>query len=327
VYPITASNPGTGPATSVLLKATFDQGLEHESRYNPVELALGTLGPGEEKGVTLTLVPRRLGQLTNRLTATADGGLSDQAQHTVNVQEPRLSLKLSGPAARYMDQPASWDIHVANSGEVPLTSVVVRDLLPAELAFQDASAGGRLEGEQVVWSLGELQPREQKLLQLTTRCVRLSPRALIRVEATADPGQSMQDEAAIEIRGLPAFRLKVVDLDDPVEAGARTTYRIEVTNQGSLPGNQVEVIAVVPAQMRVINAVAPVRHRIEGQRVLFEPLDALEPKQTVNYSVEVQAQQAGDARFQVELRSATLSNPVIREESTTVFAATNGPRK
>jgi uncharacterized repeat protein (TIGR01451 family) len=225
-----------------------------------------------------------------------------------------------------VDRPATWDIQVTNAGEVPLSNVVVRDLLPPELTFQDASAGGRLEGEHVVWSLGTLQPREQKALQVTTRAAKLTPRALNRVQATAEPGQTAQEEAAIEIRGLPAFKLEVTDRDDPVEVGARTAYRIEVTNQGSLPGNQVEIVAVVPAQMRLLGATGPVRHRIEGQRVVFEPLDALAPKQTASYAVEVQATQGGDARFRLELRSSTLTDPVTQEESTTIVAPGNEGR-
>lgn len=323
-YQITASNPGTGAATNVLLKAEFDPALEHASRANPVELPVGTLAGGETKTVTLSLTPRKLGLLPLRLTATAEGGLSDSAQQTITVQDARLGLKLSGPSLKFVERPSVWDIQVANAGEVPLTNVVVRDLLPPELTFLSATQGGQLEGEQVVWKLEGLQPREEKRLQLTTQSSRVTPRALNRVEATADPGQSAQQEASVEIRGLPAFRLEVSDRDDPVEVGGRTEYRIEVTNQGSLPGNQVEVLAVVPAQMRVLNARGPTPHRLEGQRLSFQPLDALPPKQKVLYVVEVQAMQGGDARFRVELRGSTLSEPVVAEESTTIFTAGNG---
>src|SRR5262249_33577623 len=47
VYQVTVSNPGTGPATNVLLSASFDQGLEHETKVNRVELPIGVLGAGE----------------------------------------------------------------------------------------------------------------------------------------------------------------------------------------------------------------------------------------------------------------------------------------
>ena len=116
----------------------------------------------------------------------------------------------------------------------------------------------------------------------------------------------------------------MTDEADPVEVGTRTAYRIEVTNQGSLPGNEVAVAAVLPAQMRLLGATGPARYRVEGQRVVFEPLDALGPKQTVSYSVQVQAVQAGDARFRLELRSSTLTDPVTQEESTTIVAPGNG---
>jgi hypothetical protein len=91
-----------------------------------------------------------------------------------------------------------------------------------------------------------------------------------------------------------------------------------------LPGNQVEILAIVPPQMRVVNANGPSRPRIEGQRVTFPPVDALAPKQTLSYSVEVEALAPGDVRFRVELRTATLRDPVIEEESTNIYAPSAG---
>ena len=74
-------------------------------------------------------------------------------------------------------------------------------------------------------------------------------------------------DPAVEIRGIPAFRLEVVDVDDPVEVGARTQYRIDVTNQGSLPGNEVEIVCEVPRQMRILGASGP---RAAELRALYD---------------------------------------------------------
>src|SRR5207253_339586 len=106
-------------------------------------------------------------------------------------------------------------------------------------------------------------------------------------------------------RGLPAFRLEVIDVDDPIEVGAKTTYKIEVHNQGSLPGNQVQIIALVPPQMRILNANGPTKPVIQGQEVTFPPVDSLQPKQSLSYSIEVEALQAGDVRFTARLYSLT----------------------
>src|SRR5207248_10924886 len=129
-YQIAISNPGSGPATNVVLSDAFDAGLEHESRANPVELQIGTLAAGETKNIPLVLTPRQVGTLVNRVTATADGGLRAQAQHPVTVQRAQLAITKTGPAARYVDRPAGWDIRVTNPGESPVSNVVIRDQLP-----------------------------------------------------------------------------------------------------------------------------------------------------------------------------------------------------
>jgi hypothetical protein len=135
----------------------------------------------------------------------------------------------------------------------------------------------------------------------------------------------VQSEAAIEVAGLPAFRLEVVDVDDPIEVGSNTTYKIDVTNQGSLPGTQVGIIAIVPPEMQIVRANGPGQPKIEGQKITFPPVDSVQPNQSVSYSVEVKALKEGDVRFRVELRSLTLgTQPVIEEESTRIYAPLPG---
>jgi uncharacterized repeat protein (TIGR01451 family) len=324
-YEITLKNPGSGPATNVVLSDDFDQGLEHETRANPVELRVGTLGAGETKTIPLTLTPRRVGLLVNRVTATADGNLKAQSQHPVTVQEAKLTLtKTARATAGFVDRPAVFDIEVTNPGDVALNNVVVRDQLPPDLAYTEASEGGQLVSGQVVWNMGMLQPRQKRTVNVTARCVRIAPRAVNVALATADPGLQVQAEAAIEIRGVPAFGMDVKTSTNPVEVGAKTTYTIRVTNQGSLPGDKVEILAVVPQQMQVLNANGPSTPRIDGQRVVFPPMDGLAPQQTWTYTVEVKALQPGDLRFHVELRSATLQGPVVKDEATNVYPVSPG---
>jgi uncharacterized repeat protein (TIGR01451 family) len=322
-YQIVVTNPGSGPATGVVLTDVFDPGLEHDSKANPVRLEIGELAAGESKSVTLTLTPRQEGRLVNRVTATADGNLSAQAEHPVVVQRAQLAIDKTGPAKRYQNRPAEWNIRVLNPGEVALNNVVVRDQLAPELTFVSATEGGTFSNGEVIWKIGTLEPRGQRVLQVTTRCDRMTPRALNVAVATADPGIRVQAEAAIEILGLPAFRLEVDDVEDPVQIGGRTSYRIVVTNQGSLAGNEVEIRAVVPKEMEVVNATGPAPYKLEdhpdGKHVVFNKVDAVPAGQQLNYEVFVEAKKVGDVRFRTELRSATLLKPVIEEESTTIW--------
>lgn len=334
-YTITVTNPGSGPATNVALNDSFDTGLEHESKANPVEVQIGTLQAGESKSVPLVLTPRQIGRLNNRVTATADGGLTAKAEHPVTVQKAQLAVTKTGPTLRYVGRNAVWDIKVTNPAETPLTSVIVRDQLPPELSFVSASDGGQPNGNEVVWNLGNLQPRESRTVNVTTKCLKLARQTTNVAVATANPAGiqappdapvlKVQAEAAIEIGGLPAFRLEVVDVDDPIEVGGQTTYRIDVTNQGSLPGTQVGIIAIVPPEMQILKANGPGQPRIEGQKITFPPVDSVPPNGQVSYTVDVKALKEGDVRFRVELRSLTLgTQPVIEEESTRIYAPIPG---
>src|SRR6266851_8344845 len=148
---------------------------------------------------------------------------------------------------------------------------------------------------------------------------------MIQASVAADAGLKVNSEAALAIRGLPTYRLQVVDLKDPIQVGEHTTYKIDVTNQGSLAGKQIQITADVPPQLRIINARGPVQPKIEGQRITFPPVGALQPKQMLTYEVEVQALQPNDAHFHVELRSPDITDPVTVEESTTIYAPGAAP--
>jgi uncharacterized repeat protein (TIGR01451 family) len=318
-YQLQVANSGNGTAENVVVTAEFDTGLEHDSKKNLLQLPVGTIPAGEARTVPLTLTPRQAGALTTRVIATADGNLKTAVQHSVTAQRAQLKVDIKGPDQRYQGRPAEWKITVQNAGETPLGNVVVHDLLPPELAFTTAGQGGRLYSNEVVWPLGTLAPAEHRELDLTTSCVRLTPKALNVALVTADPGLKAQAEAPIEIDGVPAFRLEVHDSVDPIDVGGRLQYRIDVSNQGTLAGSKVEVIAIIPAQLKVLTASGPGQPRFEPSRVVFPPLETLPPGQVVSYTVDVQAVQPGDARFRAELRAATLTKEVLGEESTTIL--------
>src|SRR5205807_472808 len=141
--------------------------------------------------------------------------------------------------------------------------------------------GGQVEGREVVWNIGLLQPGVSRTFKVTANCVSVSPGAMQHAVVTGEPSLSAggeapavptggtvraEAEAKVELRGLSAFRLNVTGRNGPVEVGNPTVYTIEVTNQGTLRGNQVQVTATVPEQMR-FEAAGPAEYRVEGQKV------------------------------------------------------------
>jgi uncharacterized repeat protein (TIGR01451 family) len=322
-YQITVSNPGSGAVSNLKINATFDQGLKHETGANTVNLNLGTLGPLESRIIqpALVLTPQQAGRFRTTVVATADGGLTDRVEHTLTVQMAKMGLGLNGPKTKYADRSIEWNITVTNPSDVPLSDVVVRDRLPPELLFEGASQPGVLNNGEVVWTIGTLPAGAKRVVQVTTRTAKTPGKTVHTVTATAAPSLREEAQQPLEILGVAALKLEAVDIGDPAEVGKQVTYQIEVTNTGTLPANQVEIKATIPAEMQPLRGDGPTLAQIDKQVVTFGKVEALQPNQTVRYNIEVKAIKPGDVRFRVELRSLALQSPVIEEEATTIIDA------
>ena len=115
----------------------------------------------------------------------------------------------------------------------------------------------------------------------------------------------------------------MVGLYNPVAAGKELTYRIVVTNKGTVPYRQVSVTATVPEGMvpDPLGTVGPAgaKFAIEGQTVRFDPLADAPAGDSFTYSVRVLAKQPGRYSFRAELSSPALSQPLVQEAGTEVF--------
>jgi uncharacterized repeat protein (TIGR01451 family) len=328
---ITLANSGSGPATNVVLRAELDPGLEHQTGANPIQSEVGTINAGESRSISLPLTPRQQGVHNVRVTATADGNLTASAQHAITVAVPKLELQLTGPSVVYVGGATdpSWTVTVSNTGDTPINNVVVRYQLAAELQFVRADQNGQFAGNgQVVWNLGTLAARENRNLQITARPAQLSPRAVNTATATGDPGLSQQEQTPVEIRGVPALRLEALNQNDGiVEVGKATSYVISVTNQGTLSASGIVITATLPQQMRFRSGVGPQNSqpRADGNRVIFPEVNGLLPNQNLRYQIDVDALQADQVVLNVEMTSAILTKPVVKQIPTNIIAPGGAP--
>jgi len=323
-YQINVSNEGQSPLTNVVVDATFDKTLKHADRATTMRLELGTLKPQENRPLPLlTLTPSEVGSFTTRVTAKADGGLVDTADQTIAVQQAQLGVKLIGPPRKYVGWPAEWKIEVSNEGDVPLSGVQVKNLLPPELAAQTWTDGGKPGAGEVVWDIGELKPREQRTLNVKTRCEKIVTGAVNRVVATATPGLTASDQVNVDIFGMPGLQLEVNGKDNPVQVGKTIKYSLTVTNTGTTAATQIDIKATAPKELQVVEngAKGPTAATIADQVVTFGRVESLAPQQKLEYQIEAKALRAGDVRFRVEMRSASLTSgqPVVVEEATRIL--------
>ncbi len=332
-FAFVVSNHGNSSAKNVVLHAEFDSGLKHATGLNPLELVLGTLAAGASRSVSLPLAPDRGGSYLCRVSARADDTADVRAEHKLIVLESALTVRIQGPTTRYAGRPMQWDIEVGNAGDQPLTNVVVRNFLPPELAFVCATDDARLNGREVDW-LVNLKPGELRHLKATTTGQKLTAGCRNLVMATAgqvidSSGRLVADarrgppiearaEASVKIVGLPSVTARIVKGDDPLEKGTTTTYKIYVTNNGSLPAEKVRIICSSTEQLKITNATGPTQNRRDDRRIAFEPLATLYPNQAEPFTVEVQGVQAGSGRLRIELTTSTITDPIVQELSTTI---------
>lgn len=87
-FQITVTNIGKVPLNSVILQAQFDDGLEHETKNRPLNLAIGPLAPQETQKRTLILTAVQAGRFKTAISATSDG-VKDHAEHIVKVKDSK----------------------------------------------------------------------------------------------------------------------------------------------------------------------------------------------------------------------------------------------
>jgi uncharacterized repeat protein (TIGR01451 family) len=317
-YRLTVSNRGTSPAAGVRVTDTLPEGLEPAGSKTPLTWDLGTLEPGQQRSVEYQALAKKAGRWTNRAVVTTAAGDRREASATVLVGSAGLELTKTGPARRFVNRPATYQLTVRNPGSRPATNVVLTDVLPERVTFVSASDGGRLTDRQVQWSAGTLAPGARRTVQVVLRAT-AAGEVVNRATARADRDLKAEAQAATVFEAAAGLTADVEDQDDPVAVGAETKYTITVLNQGAAPATGVVVRAMVPEEMEVRGADGPAAYRQEGRQVVFGPI-ALPAHDEKVYEVRVQAVRPGDVRFRVELTADQLTaGPVRREESTTIF--------
>ena len=315
---ITVSNPGSGPATGVIIEEDVPPGLAHVAG-SQLEYEVGTLRPGESKHLDLSLRAERAGIVQNRIQVRGDANLA--AQHVVQIEvvAPQLQLAVEGPKRRFLQRQATYTLHVMNAGTAAAREVELVSFLPRGMKFVAADSQGQYDPSQhaVFWSLAELpagQPGAPKLTMLP-----IEPgEQKIRLEGRAALGLSATSEQTVLVEQAAELVHTVKDLDEVIEVGSETTYEIRIVNQGTKAATNVRVAALMPAGLAAINGEGPTRAGGDATQIVFAPLERLNPQEEVVYKVQVQSKQAGDQIVSVQLSADDLPT-VTRQESTRVY--------
>jgi uncharacterized repeat protein (TIGR01451 family) len=316
---IQVANPGTGPANNVLLRVKLPMGLNHPGG-SYIEADVGTLVPGECKTIPLRVTGTAGGTQVAEITATGDGALECFAKSQVMVQQPRLQLRRTGPAKVMFRGEVNEEYELTNPGNAPAGNVTVSEILPVGFEFVGASDGAIFDPavRAVMWKIGQVAPGSTRTVTLKSKATTVGDFAT-RASAVADRGVEAKADGSLTVEGVPALRLEVADLEDPIEVGGELTYEIRVFNQGSCPCTGIRITCDVPDGLTAFEANGAAAGRIQGNKVTFEPLAKLATKADAVFRVKVRGDQPGDYRFKVQMNCKQFRLPVNKEESSRVY--------
>ena len=316
---ITVANPGTGPATGVMIEEDVPEGLAHVAGRQ-LEYEVGTLRPGESKRMELSSRPRRRAWSKTRLSFAARASLSATHRVQVEVVAPQLEVDVTGPKKRFLERQATYTVSVANPGTAPARDVELVAYLPQGMKFVETDSQGQYDRTQhaVFWSLEELPPSKAGSVKLTTLPVEPGEQRL-RIEAKADLGLAVAGEQIVQVEQSAELLHTVKDADEVIEVGSETAYLIKVSNDGTKAATNVRVVALLPEGIQGTAGEGPTRAAGDATQIVFEPLAKLKPQEEVIFKVQAQGVKAGDHIVRVQLSSDEWPTPVTREESTRVY--------
>lgn len=312
-------NTGTGAAEGIKIVETLPDGLATTDGKSELVIDAGKIPAGQTKEFAAKLKAVRKGQYVSKAVASSANGLqAESAPATIVVDKAVLSIAVSGPDKQYVGRPITYDITVTNESDAPAKDAVIENAIPDDVKSMKASAGAKMSGKKIVWPLGTLAPRASKTVQISFEPTKEGVLSN-NVSAAANCADAVTASAQTTLKTIPAVLLEVIDVTDPVEVGTRTTYVITVTNQGSAPSTNIEVVCGIEDNMRYVSSSGSSAGTIEDSTLTFAPLESLAPKAKATWRVIVTALKVGDTRFKTTMKTDELTRPVEETEATRIY--------
>ncbi len=334
-FQIKISNSGTGPAAKVVLQVRFSAGLQHP-QGEVIEAELANLAAGASKSLTLEALANKPGQQLCSLTVWADGNPPETAKTNVLIVEPQLIAKQTGPARCLVRAEPVYAIELSNPGTATTDPVTTSTVVPEGFDFVAASEGGvfTAANKTVVWKLSGLAVNGSKTLTVKLRAVAPTD-AVIRTVAQAGideqstPGVAQiaaktktlesMTETPVKAEGVPSLRFEVIGSEGVVEVGKEVTYEVKISNPGTGPCTNVQLIVELADSTSATDAKGPTVGRTTGQQILFDPIGTVGVKGDATYRIKVKGTQPGDMRFRVKMTCDQNRTAVVKEENTRFY--------
>lgn len=245
---------------------------------------LGKLEPGEDKSITIELMPQQEGEIGSVAQVTFAAAASVKTVCT----KPMLVVEQIAPTKVMIGETVTLQITISNPGTGAATGVVLQEDVPEGLAH---SAGKELEYE-----VGTLRPGETRKLELQLEAAKaglVQNKLVVRGDASLIAEHTAQIEVvapqlAVEMNG-PKRRY----LD------RQATYTVSIANPGTAAARDIEIVAYLPKGMKFVSTDKEGQYDPQNHAVYWSleelPADQQGSAQLVTIPIE-----AGEQKLRVE---------------------------
>ena len=312
-------NSGNAAANNVSVRDLIPDGLQHEAASD-IECPIGKLGPNESREIVLQVTAIKPGRVKNRAILSADGGITQELESTINIIGEHLVLTRTGQNRIYAERPAVFTNSVKNDGNAAVKHVKVSEIVPVGFEFVEASDGGQFNPttRSINWTVGPLAAGDA--LNVTAKLMAKTPgMQLGKISATGSAGSAATVQSEVDVVGRPELQMETLNATGVVAIGDKLTSKIQLKNSGSAPARNVALSISVPKELRLVE-VRGARYQETKNVIRFEPLAELGTRETVSFELVMEAIAEADARMDLQITADHLPKPAHRIE--TVHIAT-----
>jgi uncharacterized repeat protein (TIGR01451 family) len=301
-YEVVVRNVGSAVANDVTLRDAVPHGTALVATIPPAspvaqasgtaEAALvwnlGTLAPGDEKTVTIEVMPQLEGEIGSVASVSFRADASVRSRST----KPDLRIECAQPKPVLIGRDLQLTIAVTNPGTGVATGVVLEGFLPENVSHRS--------GRELEFDVGQLRPGESRTIDLVLGTRGPGVHAA-RLTARADGGVETDLQLPIAVTA-PTLELAV---DMPLRRFLQrpATCTISMVNAGTAPARAIELAAQLPPGLRFVKANNAGWHDPRTNRVLWN-LEELPAGETGEVEVVVMPVDLGPQKIVAAARSA-----------------------
>jgi len=286
---LVVQNTSKSAVRSVMTEASIPEGLELVEAKPPAmegsetpTWTFGELKPGETRTVALKVIPRQRGDVRLDAFVRMTGFSSSE----FSVQEPLISVEVSGPETVEVGQQAGYVVKVTNPGTGLANNVVIQAAIPEGLEHRSGSI--------LSIDIGTLNAGESRQAKLSLTAVKGGVQDVaVRAIASGD----LTDETTATVT-VAEPKLKIA-INGPEEqlAGRTSDYTMTVSNAGGVPSENVRAKYRIPQGFEFVSANRGGKYSKTDHSIEWF-VGTLQPDGSSDFSLTLRATEPGELLHQ-----------------------------